>query len=188
MRVGRFLERVIKMPWVALWGLPFFVFNAGELRHWMPMLGGAHEWLRTFFLRRLGARIGKGSRVRSHAYVTRPKFLRMGVNSRIGNGCRLFLHDRLTIGDNVHIGSGLSVITTDHRIDDPARPLAAQGMNLGPVTIEDDVYIGANVTILRGVTIHGRTVVAAGAVVTSELASGFVYGGVPAKPLRALDS
>jgi len=53
-----------------------------------------------------------------------------------------------------------------------------------PVTLEDDVWIGANVTILKGVTIHSGSVVAAGAVVTKDVPNDAVVGGIPAKVLK----
>ena len=53
-----------------------------------------------------------------------------------------------------------------------------------PVVIEDDVWVGANVTILKGVTIGHGSVVAAGAVVTKSCPPYSIIGGVPAKILR----
>ena len=53
-----------------------------------------------------------------------------------------------------------------------------------PVVIEDDVWVGANVTILKGVTIGHGSVVAAGAVVTKSCPPYSIIGGVPAKVLR----
>lgn len=188
MRIGTFFEKVLKMPWVMLWGGLFFVFNCCETRNWLPLIGGMQERLRAFFLRLLGAKLASGARVRSRAYITRPKHLKMGINSRIANGCRLYLHDKFILGDNVHIGAGLTVQTSDHRIDNPEKPLVDQGMKLGTVIVEDDVYMGVNVTLLAGVTIHSRVVVGAGSVVTKDLEGGWVYGGVPAKPIRRLEA
>lgn len=52
------------------------------------------------------------------------------------------------------------------------------------ITIGNDVWIGANVTILDGAVIHDGAVIAAGSVVRGEVAGGWVYGGVPARQLR----
>ena len=56
----------------------------------------------------------------------------------------------------------------------------------GKIVIEDDVWIGANVTILSGVTVGKCTVIGAGSVVLHDLDSYSVYAGVPAKKIRTL--
>ena len=110
----------------------------------------------------------------------------MGARSKIGPFCQLFLNDRLVIGDDVEIGSGLVVHTAEHIISDKTKPLAKQGAHYRPVEIKSDVYMGSNVTILPGVTIQSRVVVGACALVSSNLKSGYLYGGVPAKQIRPL--
>ncbi|MGB5445391.1 MAG: DapH/DapD/GlmU-related protein, partial [Psychromonas sp.] len=56
-----------------------------------------------------------------------------------------------------------------------------------PITVEDDVWIGGNVVICQGVTIGARSVVAAGAVVTKDVAPGTLVGGQPAKLIKYLE-
>jgi acetyltransferase-like isoleucine patch superfamily enzyme len=93
----------------------------------------------------------------------------------------------LTIGDDVAIGHGCSILTTEHGFDDPAVAIKWQPITRHPVTIGDDVWIGANVTILAGVTIGPRSIIAAGAVVTRSFPEGHVIiGGVPAREIRRL--
>jgi len=93
----------------------------------------------------------------------------------------------LTIGDDVAIGHGCSILTTEHGFDDPAAAIKWQPITRHPVTISDDVWIGANVTILAGVTIGPRSIIAAGAVVTRSFPEGHVIiGGVPAREIRRL--
>ena len=93
----------------------------------------------------------------------------------------------LTIGDNVSIGHRCSILTTEHQFEDPAVLIKFQPVTFLPVVIGDDVWIGAGVIILAGVTLGSRTVVAAGAVVTKSFPDGnVVIGGVPAKILKSL--
>ena len=96
----------------------------------------------------------------------------------------------LTIGEKVIFGPNPTIITGDHRIDvigkyiidiTDEEKLPRQD---APVTIEDDCWIGANVTILKGVTVGRGTVVAAGAVVNKSLPPYSVAGGIPAKVLK----
>lgn len=61
-------------------------------------------------------------------------------------------------------------------------------MKLAPVEIENDVWIGCGVRIMAGVTIHKRSIVAAGAVVTKDIDSGSLVGGVPAKMIKEIVS
>ena len=98
------------------------------------------------------------------------------------------------IGKKVLFGPHPTIITSDHRIDIPGKYIAdvtveekfVDGVNVydQPVVIEDDVWVGANVTILKGVTIGHGSVVAAGAVVTKSCPPYSIIGGVPAKVLR----
>ena len=96
----------------------------------------------------------------------------------------------LTIGRKVVFGPRPTIITGDHRIDMIGRYMIDVGDNEKlpeqdqPIVIEDDVWCGANVTILKGVTIGRGSVVAAGAVVTKSFPPYSVIGGVPAKLLR----
>ena len=94
----------------------------------------------------------------------------------------------LTIGNKVIFGPRPTIITGDHRIDVVGKYIADSDEKLpendAPVVIEDDVWCGANVTILKDVTIGRGSVVAAGAVVTKSCPPYSIIGGVPAKVLK----
>lgn len=94
----------------------------------------------------------------------------------------------LTIGKKVIFGPHPTIITGDHRIDVIGKYIMDSKEKLpendAPVVIEDDVWTGANVTILKGVTIGKGSVIAAGAVVTKSFPPYSVIGGVPAKVLK----
>lgn len=100
----------------------------------------------------------------------------------------------LTIGKKVIFGPHPTIITGDHRIDIVGKYIIdvtdddkfENGINNydAPVVIEDDVWCGANVTILKGVTIGRGSVVAAGAVVTKSFPPYSIIGGVPAKLIK----
>ena len=96
----------------------------------------------------------------------------------------------LTIGRKVVFGPRPTIITGDHRIDIIGKHIIDVTVeeklpeNDLPVTVEDGCWIGANVTILKGVTIGRGTVVAAGAVVTKSFPPYSIIGGVPAKLIK----
>lgn len=90
----------------------------------------------------------------------------------------------VTIGSRVMIAPNVTVTVTGHPIHPELRSGMAQFS--APVVIEDDVWIGAHVVILPGVTIGAGSVVAAGAVVTKDVPPGTVVGGVPARVLRPI--
>jgi acetyltransferase-like isoleucine patch superfamily enzyme len=90
----------------------------------------------------------------------------------------------------VIFGPNPTIITGDHRIDLIGKYIIdvtvdeKQPENYAPVVIEDDVWCGANVTILKGVTIGRGSVIAAGAVVTKSFSPYSIIGGVPAKLIK----
>lgn len=94
----------------------------------------------------------------------------------------------LTIGNKVIFGPAPTIITGDHRIDVIGKYIIDSKEKLpendAPVIIEDDVWCGSHVTILKGVTIGRGSVVAAGAIVTKSCPPYSIIGGIPAKVLK----
>lgn len=111
---------------------------------------------------------------------------KIGDNVNISHGSTFYSTEaRLVIGDNVIFGPNTTIITGDHRIDYIGKSIANVNEKLPAndkdVIIEDDVWCGANVTILKGVTIGRGSVVAAGAVLTKSCPPYSIVMGVPAK-------
>src|ERR1035438_8118503 len=107
----------------------------------------------------------------------------MGNRSSIGAYSFIGCSGELHIGNNVMIGARLTVIPENHNFADLSRPMNQQGVNNRGITIGNDVWIGACVTLLDGVTIGDHAIVAAGAVVTRNVAPYTIVGGVPAKQI-----
>jgi acetyltransferase-like isoleucine patch superfamily enzyme len=89
----------------------------------------------------------------------------------------------ITIGKDCAIGPGCYITDHDHGQDLLLPPLA-QPMFSKPTRIGNQVWLGANVTVLKGVTIGENTTVGAGSVVTKDLPTGAIAVGVPAKVIR----
>jgi len=112
-----------------------------------------------------------GVPIRSFRLVGKYSNIYLGKNAEIRSGCYLIARDKIIIGENSTLAYGTTILTTA----DPNGPYKK-----APVVIGDNVWIGANVTILPGVTIGDYVVVAAGAVVTKDVPSGVLVAGVPA--------
>lgn len=115
--------------------------------------------------------------------------LSVGDGTSIPKGSTIYCTDApCTIGKKVIFGPRPTIITGEHRIDVIGKYIMDTTEKLpendAPVVIEDDVWTGANVTILKGVIIGRGSVIAAGAVVTKSCPPYSIIGGVPAKALK----
>ena len=108
----------------------------------------------------------------------------------IGDYTRIGLHNTIIgpvrIGNNVNLAQGITVTALNHNFDDTNKRIDEQGVSTNAVTIEDDVWIGANAVVLPGVTIGTHCVVAAGAVVTKDVPPHSLVAGVPAKVIKQI--
>jgi acetyltransferase-like isoleucine patch superfamily enzyme len=95
--------------------------------------------------------------------------------------------ERIKIGTDVTIGANCTIIDTDfHPLDPEIRHQSPQAAPTAPITIEDDVFIGMNCIILKGVNIGRSSVIGAGSVVTRDVSSGVIVAGNPVKLVRHL--
>lgn len=104
--------------------------------------------------------------------------IRLGRNVFVNQGCRLDDIGGIRIGDDVMLGPGVRLISSGHPLDPELR---RRQVTAAPIVIGRNVWIGAGATVLQGVTIGDDSVVAAGAVVTSDVPAGVLVAGVPAR-------
>lgn len=108
----------------------------------------------------------------------------------IGDHTRIGLHNTIIgpvdIGNHVNLAQGITVTALNHNFSDTNKRIDEQGVSTNPVTIEDDVWVGANAVILPGVTIGEHCVVAAGAIVTKDVPPHSLVAGVPAKVIKEI--
>ncbi|HNP67000.1 MAG TPA: acyltransferase [Aequorivita sp.] len=129
-----------------------------------------------------------------------------GVNIKIGTNVQILGWDNLVIGDNVSIHSNCyldatggikiennvsiahnsTLLSTNHDWSDISIPIKYNKVIMKKVIINSDVWIGCGVRILAGVNIRERSVVAAGAVVISEVDSNTIVGGIPSRKLKEI--
>lgn len=106
-----------------------------------------------------------------------------GKNLHVNTGAYLYGRGGLTIGNHVLVGQNAIVLSSTHQWSDPNVPIVFQGHRAEPVTIGDDVWIGANAVILPGVAIGTGTVIGAGAVVNHDTEPYSIVAGIPARKI-----
>lgn len=129
---------------------------------------------------------GKGISIGQFVRITYPwniiidKYSHIGLNTQIS----CIKPGDLIIGSNVMISPYCMITATIHNFNDKNIPIQLQGLSSKKIVIDDDVWIGGKSIILPGVTIGKGSIVAAGSVVTKDVPSFSIVGGVPAKILK----
>lgn len=119
-------------------------------------------------------------------YVGKHAQLRIGDDSGISSSTIVCM-SRIDIGDRVLIGGGCNIFDTDfHATDRLDRRKRTVQANKSPVAINDEAFVGANVTILKGSVIGEGAVIGAGALVSTAVPADEVWGGNPARRLRSV--
>lgn len=142
--------------------------------------------LKRGLLRLRGAGVGAHVKLWRDVWVDDCRRLTIGKNVTLGKSVMLICGGGVTIGDNCMIGHGAQIVSAGHRIP----PLASgesmrfSGPEAAPISIAEEVWIGAGAIVLPGTTIGSGTVIAAGAVVTKDLPENVIAGGVPASIIR----
>ncbi|HEX8791308.1 MAG TPA: acyltransferase [Polyangiaceae bacterium] len=138
-----------------------------------------------------GVRLSGKSSISFHHAGGREPELRIGDGSYLGHDCSLAIASSIAIGRHVLVAGGARISDYDgHPVDAASRragdptPLDA----VRPIVIEDDVWIGADARILKGVRIGARSIVGSGAVVTRSVPPDVVVAGNPARIVRKLAS
>lgn len=165
-----------------------------ELRLWIgvslcaliPPLTGV--LCRRAILSAVGIQIGRGTtfggRVRIEGSSRPGHLLAVGADCWINTGVLFDLGARIDIGDRVSIAHDVSLLTTSRHTGSSRRALADE--RALPVVIGDGCWLGARSTILPGVTVGAGSIVAAGAVVSHDVAPNTLVAGLPARSLRDL--
>jgi maltose O-acetyltransferase len=107
--------------------------------------------------------------------------IRVGAYTFVNEGASIVAHHRVEIGSNCHIGELVGIFDSDHHAVD-----STTDVRHAPVVVGDNVWIGRGAVILPGTRIGDHAVVAAGSVVTKDVAAATLVGGNPARPIRDL--
>ena len=135
--------------------------------------------------------IGSNYTIEQHVYfkfdgIYKPgPSIRIQENVFIGSSCEFNIRKSIDIGNDCLIGSGSRFIDHDHGTNNNSL-MRLQPCPEKEIIIQNNVWIGCNVVVLKGVTIHAGAVVAAGSVVLCDIPPYELWGGVPARKLKAL--
>jgi maltose O-acetyltransferase len=143
--------------------------------------GGAGAWLRAQCMPLFLQRMGCHTKLQSGLRVTNPEKVSIGAHCNFGQGVFITGGGGVTIGDWVGLGPDVKIWSVNHRFADPDQPWMLQGWEMSPVVIEDDVWLGANVFVMPGVTIGKGAIVSACSLVNKSIPSYAVVVGNPAR-------
>ena len=123
--------------------------------------------------------------------INAPFYCDYGSHITFGNNffanynCKILDGAEVVFGDDVRIGPDCSFLTPNHAPDPEMR---RQGYEIfQPITVGDNVWFGANVTVLPGVSIGCDSIIAAGSVVSRDIPAGVLAAGVPCRVIRKLN-
>ncbi|UZR93203.1 acyltransferase [Chondrinema litorale] len=143
---------------------------------------------------------GKNITLISESYFSEPgvnhpvmiRLLKPEASLKIGNnvgisGGGICVETNVEIGNDVMMGANSFISDTDfHPIEPKNRRFSRENVKAKPVIIEDNVFIGMNSVILKGVTIGKNSIIAANSTVVKDIPSNEIWGGAPAKFLRKI--
>lgn len=110
----------------------------------------------------------------------------MGNRCSINSYSRIIALNKIMLGDRVVIAQFVSILDHDHSTNIIENKLNIDNFEVATIIIGNNVWIGDKVTITKGVTIGNNVVIAANSVVTKDIPSNAVYGGVPARIIKKL--
>lgn len=141
-------------------------------------LHNMYGW-RNWLLRRFGAKVGKGVKIRSSAKFTYPWKVTIGDHTWVGDHAYFYSLDEIRVGSHCCISQNTYLCTGSHKMDDPTF-----GLVVKPIVIKDGAWVASDVFVFPGVTIHEMGVAGARSTVTKSIPANEVHAGYPAKYLK----
>ena len=130
-----------------------------------------------------GKPLDPSSYIQMPVMINHAEFVNVGKNVYINHACSMLALGTITIEDDVLIGPKANLISEGH----PISPGDRKALDVKPVVIKKNAWLGAGVTILPGVTVGENSIVAAGAVVNRDVPANTIVGGVPAKVIKTIE-
>lgn len=163
----------------------YYLWGVKLPNNYLPFVGTISRKIRIFLLRQFCLDISKSANICKNVYIGNGKNIKIGNNSSLGINSRIE-NTHITIGNDVMTGASLLVIGGGHIFTNKQIPMRLQGtLQKSELVIEDDVWIGARVTITKGCKKIGKgSIIGAGSVVTHDVAPYTIVAGNPARKIR----
>ena len=140
-------------------------------------------WLRNIIL---PYSAGKNVKIYDGVQIDKPSKLKLGNNISINRGTIINAGGGIEIGDDVLIGPDVIIYSQNHCYEDRFKTIAEQGYSFKSTKIGSNVWLGARVIVLPGVTLGNNIVVGAGSVVTKSVGDNALVVGNPARIIKKL--
>jgi acetyltransferase-like isoleucine patch superfamily enzyme len=127
--------------------------------------------------------IGNGCKIRAHEGI-----VDIGAKSVLGQDCTISAFQHISIGRECILADRVMLIDFDHGTVEVDRPIRQQGIYKRDVRVGHNVWIGYGACILRGITIGDNAIIGTNSVVTKDVPTDAVVGGIPARVLRMRDA
>lgn len=159
-----------------------YYFSYGLVKYFPTPFGEPCRYIiLKVFLKHLG---NTSLRIRDGVTIHVPEKVSIGEHTTLNEWVLIDGSGGVKIGNWVRIGHSASFLSSDHEFNDKNLPLAKQGLRLGQIIVEDDVWVGAGAKILRGIHVGRGSIIGAGAVVTKNVPEYTIVAGVPAKVIK----
>lgn len=157
------------------------------LWRWFSDFGGTYGVAaRYIILKSIARECGSNVAISKNVHLLNVEKISIGSNVSIHPMCYIDAYGGLNIGNDVSIAHGVTIMTTTHNYQNESVPIKDQGISVEGVTISDDVWLGAKSTILSGVHIGRRSIVAASALVKKDVPAKVIVAGIPAKIVKEI--
>jgi len=142
---------------------------------------GAGDWLRYQVLRRVLGHLGEATVLKRGLLLLNPEKIFIGSNCDLSRRVFITGGGGVRIGNWVGIGPDAKIWSVNHRFEDPDQPWLLQGWEHKEVVIEDDVWVGAAVFVMPGVTIGKGAIISACSVVSKSIPPYAIVAGNPGR-------
>lgn len=142
--------------------------------------------IRYILVKTLAKSCGNNVSIKQYVFLENIHNISFGDNVSVHPFCYLEGSGGIEIGNDVSLAHNVSILSVNHTWGNHEIPIKYNPIDHTPVKISDDVWVGCGCRIMAGVTINSRSIIAAGAVVTKDVESNSIVGGVPAKKIKKI--